>query len=353
MGVNIILHTYAYNDFKKNDMLGTVADEVYYYKRKTGVWSLLSGLPYIVYSRRDKDLVDRLCMDDFPIIFEGLHTCYFLGDKRLEGRVKIVRAHNVEYEYYRLLGENAQSFVKKMYYKLEARKLERYETVLDEASAILAISPDDYRYFKNRYEGVTVSHVPCFSSVSTKDCQMVDCPEERPYILFHGNLGVEENIAVVRYLLDEVLPGLKGGYSVVIAGRNPGARLKNSISECPGVELYENLDSDVMDSLVQNAHVNILLTFQPTGIKLKLINTLKISRGFCIANDFMLNDDNLRCLCIVANTTKELTDAIDDAMGRRMQDSELEYRRRLVDTYYDNDVNAMKISDIIALLQSN
>ena len=95
-GVRLTLHTYIYGDATRQDeSLRQVADEVYYYPRHTG-WQAASGrLPYIVQSRRSPLLLEHLLADDAPILFEGLHTCYFLTHPRLAGRELWVRTHNV------------------------------------------------------------------------------------------------------------------------------------------------------------------------------------------------------------------------------------------------------------------
>ena len=89
-GVKIILHCMEYGRGEQKE-LEKYCHKVYYYKRKTSFIHQLSPVPYIVKSRSSKELLNNLLLDDFPILFEGLHTCYYLSDKRLKNRFKIYR----------------------------------------------------------------------------------------------------------------------------------------------------------------------------------------------------------------------------------------------------------------------
>jgi hypothetical protein len=122
MGVKIILHAFQYGR-KVSPELEKYCSQVYYYKRHTGFWSHISLLPYIVKSRRSGLLLSRLLENDAPILFDGLHACYYLADRRLRNRCKIVRAHNIEHRYYYGLYRLPSSFFKKSFYLLESWKL--------------------------------------------------------------------------------------------------------------------------------------------------------------------------------------------------------------------------------------
>ena len=71
------------------------------------------------------------------------------------------------------------------------------------------------------------------------------------------------------------------------------------------VLLVANPDDEKMFDLIRNAQVNILVTFQATGLKLKLLNTLYNGR-FCLVNDAMTKGTSLETLCETGNTAEEL-----------------------------------------------
>ncbi|MDD4142982.1 MAG: hypothetical protein PHR20_09415 [Bacteroidales bacterium] len=93
-GIKIYLHCFQY-DRQPASELNEYCAQVFYYKRKTDLVNNLSHTPYIVKSRSNKELLNNLLKNDYPIIFEGLHSCFFLTDKLLQNRLKIYRACNI------------------------------------------------------------------------------------------------------------------------------------------------------------------------------------------------------------------------------------------------------------------
>ena len=107
-GFKVYLHTFIY-DRTPSEELKRYCKKIYYYKRNTGIIYNFSLLPYIVYSRKKKELLYNLNLNKYPIIFEGLHTCYYLGDISLKDRLCIYRESNIEHEYYDHLAIEAVS----------------------------------------------------------------------------------------------------------------------------------------------------------------------------------------------------------------------------------------------------
>lgn len=336
-GCTVILHTYKYG-VEEQPALQNVVDTVYYYERFTGWKSMLSYLPYIVYSRRNKLLLKRLCEDNYPILFEGLHTCYFLSSPLLRDRQKWVRMHNVEHDYYRFLGKSTSSWWKKCYCCLEARKLQYYEQVLLYADKIFAISNADVAYFTRKYPPVLTYCLPCF--FDTTSIEFADNGNLLThYILYHGNLSVLENVRVVEYILDNLLPGLDPRIQLVVAGKNPGKALRERIAQCLNVSLVANPSQEEMERLIAFARIHLLFTFQNTGVKLKLLYALRKGRGHCLVNRMMLPDDAFGDLCTIADRQKEQVAAIHDLYDTPLPPETVEWRRKVLkERGYTNQV---------------
>ena len=341
-GARITLHTYRYRCDEATE-LSDVADTVHYYKRDTGFGSMLSAKPYIVYSRRNRELLQRLTADRRPILFEGLYTCLFLDHPALRDRLKIVRTHNVEHDYYRhLAAAGGESLWRRLYYRMEAIKLRHYEPILRHADAILAITPADRDYFASVCPGVNVHWVPCFHD----DLPATDESGTDPYILYHGNLSVDENVRAASYIIDHIMPLASGRYRFIFAGKNPSTTFGNR-AKAVGADLIANPDQATMDSLISRARINLLPTFQDTGIKLKLINALHLGNGHCVVNTPMLTDSALAGLCTVTDTPSETMAAIDRLWSTPPSAEALDERIRYLNTTYNNADNARKIIDII------
>lgn len=347
-GCSIILHTYKYR-IKEAPQLKEVAEKVFYYERFTGVYSLFSYLPYIVYSRRNRLLLERLSEDESPILFEGLYTCYFLNHKCLRKRIKLVRTHNVEHDYYKHLGEAAVSWAKRCYYISEAWKLHSFEKQLEYADAILAITPADQQYFLKHYPSVPAYWIPCFYNDIQPDC----IEETESYVLYHGNLSVDENINAAFFILDNLIPLLDNNIKVIFAGKSPVPELIHRVSHFPNVKLIANPSDEEMNRLIIRARINLLLTFQQTGIKLKLIHALFKGRGHCLVNSLMLSDEALQPLCEVADEPKGLVDKIHKLYITEPDTSEIEKRIRHLQMIYDNITNACKLLSICKSLKKN
>ena len=112
-GVKVHLHCFEYHREPAKE-LDELCEVVHYYPRKTGVVAALSWKPYIVFGRRSDELLKTLCRDDFPILFEGLHSCYYLSHPSLKNRIKIYRESNIEHHYYFHLSKVEKNFFKKI-----------------------------------------------------------------------------------------------------------------------------------------------------------------------------------------------------------------------------------------------
>jgi glycosyltransferase involved in cell wall biosynthesis len=340
-GVYIILHVFIYgNRGEETEKLSAIADEIYYYPRKTGLYSNLSFKPYIVYSRRNKKLLEDLMKDEYPILFEGLHSCYLLSHKALRNRVKWVRCHNVEHEYYRYLKESTRSFWKKMYYFVEGQRLKFYQQNLENASVIFAISKSDKRYFELQFPTQKVELLSCFSNAA--DAVGLLPEKSSDYFLYHGNLAVEENQKVVLYLLEQVLPLTPSLFKLKIAGNQLPKELIQRFGSNNRVEFIENPTDAELNQLIAHAKANVLMTFQPTGIKLKLLNAL-YNGGFCIVNKTMINGTDLANLCLVADTPEAIASAISLVSEKEFSPEDRRFRLEKLSEQYSNKENVKVI----------
>ncbi len=337
LGVKIHLHCFEYGRGEAPE-LAEICESVHYYKRDTGKHQLLNSLPYVVVSRRSEELVDRLCLDRHPILFEGLHSCFHLGDPRLLGRRRIVRAHNVEHDYYEALAQAESSTFKRAYFVQEARKLRKFEAVLSEADGILAISPGDQRYFAAHFRNVL--HVPAFHPGN----QVEVPPGLGDFCLYHGALSVPENDKAALYLVNEVFRGLP--VPLVIAGRGASPELRSAVARSNNVKLRENIPTAEITALVRAAQVNVLPTFQATGIKLKLLLCLFQGRHV-VCNSPMVQDTGLESLCRVHDDPVTMRLSIQACMATPASGAQVEERIRVLEQRFCNKRNAGAILSAI------
>jgi len=300
LGVKIHLHCFDYFG-KKDKAFEDLCYKVYYYTRKSGISSQLSLLPYIVISRKNDELLKNLSGFDAPILFDGLHSTYYLNAPELKNRKKVVRAHNIEHSYYKILGGIEKNLIKKLFFYIESLKLRKYEKKLKSADKIACVSLKEHEYFTAKY-GNSV-----FIPSSHHFLESESLEGKGDYVIFHGNLMVNENEEVALWIVRFIAPLIH--FPIYIAGKNPSDNLRKACSFYNNVTLFENPDDAKMLELIKNAHVHLLPVFNGCGLRLKLLYALYAGR-FCVVNKPMTEGTTLAALCEVANTPEEIASSI-------------------------------------------
>jgi hypothetical protein len=327
-GVKIHLHCFQY-DRNEADELNGFCETVNYYKRSRSYIHQFSQIPFIVKTRQSKDLLQNLLNDEYPILFEGLHSCYWLDHPKLKNRKKIVRSHNIEHNYYRGLSLKTNNWKEKIYFKLEAIKLHKYEEKLKYAQYIAAISKADEEYLQGKY-GNTFLMSPNHPS------EVVESKLGRgTYILYHADLSVQENIEASLFILNELIPHVNA--KIVFAGKNPSTEIKNKIEGFEQVELISNPDHKLMQQLVGNAHINLLPTFQATGFKLKLLNALFNGR-FCVGTPQLVEGTGVKDACVIVTEPAEFIQTINTLLEQDYTLGMRAKRKALLKTYSNSAV---------------
>jgi hypothetical protein len=332
-GIKVHLHCFEYGRAEALS-LESICEKVYYYKRKMNKKYLFDAIPFVIISRSSEQLIKNLLRDKHPILFEGLHCSFHLNDTRLTDRIKIVRTHNIEHEYYRNLEKVEKSLFKKIYFGMEAKKLERFEKVLNKANHIVAISAADTKVLSERYKNV--HHITAFhpnENVTIKNGKGDFC-------LYHGNLEVGENNKAALYLVNEVFSKIKT--PLIIAGRKPSAELINTVAQHPHISLKANINTQEIDDLIKNAQINVLPTFQATGIKLKLLAAL-FSGKHCIVNAEMVNNTGLESLCSIQNTPEDFSKEIIRLFEIPFDMEEKSKREKILLEEFSNSKNVEKL----------
>ena len=338
-GVKVHLHCFTY-DRKETGPLEEYCAEILLYPRKEGFLSSFSQYPYIVQSRRSPELMANLLRDDHPILFEGLHCCYYLGDPRLEGRTLIYRESNIEHHYYYHLFSAEKNIIRKAYFLSAAIKLRLFQPILRHASLMLAVTEKDTDYLQQHFPGNEVVYLPSFHANE----QTGILPGKGNYVLYHGNLSVAENIKVAEFLVQDVFS--KMDYPCLIAGMNPPDKLIKLAASFPNIKVVPNPSEAEMSRLIREAQVHILWTFQDTGLKLKLLNTLYNGR-FCIANGLMIAGTGLEAGCIVENDYHRLPEVIQQLKDHMFPEKAAKEREAMLAVHYSNQRNIQKLIAIL------
>ena len=248
--------------------------------------------------------------------------------------------HNIEWQYYAHLAKMESNYIKKAYFKLESKKLRFFEKKIKDVDGILAISKMDNEYLKKQFLKIPIHYISAFHPN-----EKVEIKEGRgDYILFHGDLSVKDNEQAVIFLLRKIMQGVD--YQLVVSGLNPSGKLKSLITKTNNAILKANVSNIEMESLMKNAHVNILLSFQSAGMKLKLLNALFKGR-FCVVNDFMIKNTGLENLCWIGETAQDFQNILNEIFQKEFSENEILKRRERLEIDFSNQKLAIEIERII------
>lgn len=337
-GVQVHLHAFAYGR-KPATELDALCASVHYYKRDTTWTKHFSLTPYIVTSRVSEQLKKKLLQDQYPILMEGLHTTALLLDKRFAKRLLIYRESNIEHQYYKQLAMRESKWLRKLFFRLESWKLKRYEPFLQKANIALVVSRSDQAYLQSQYPSLQSHYLPSFhpNDELTQDCV------KKPFVLFHGNLSVSENIDAALFLASVLK---ETTHRFVIAGKQPTAEVIRLARSNSNIQLFADPDDATMKGLVAKAQVNVLYTKESAGLKLKLLNVL-FSGGHVLCNPAMLVGTGLDALCRIAENPEQFQVALDELMHASFTNDDWQKRKDLLFPRFSNESNAKELISLV------
>lgn len=335
IGVKIILHCFEYGRGEQ-PILNQYCKEVHYYKRLEGHKGFCFHLPYIVASRTSEELLNRLKQDDFPILLQGIHSSFLLTSPGFENRKILLRLFNVETTYYRELAKYERSIFKRFYYLNESRLLEGQEKKVADSWPVLTLSERDRSYYKDELHAQSVHYLPVFHPYK----EVLSLEGVGSFCLYHGNLSVAENEKAAIWLLEEVFSKLKIPF--VVAGKNPSPRLQRIAHQHSHTCLVANPEEREMKDLIALAQINILPSFNKTGIKLKLVNALYNGRH-CITNQTALEGSPMAPLCHIGESATALQRIIQQLYHLPFTEEEIRLRKTVLETHFNTAVNAKQL----------
>lgn len=334
-GIEIHLHCFEYGRGEQVE-LNKYCKSVHYYKRKEGHKGFSTRIPYIVGSRISEELMQNLLKDDHPILIEGVHCSWITNDPRFADRKMILRAHNVEYLYYKKLARSTNNLFKKIYYLLESRSLKKYEASLAKKVPILTVSEQDMKIFQKEFGAKAVSYLPVFTPFNEVTSQSgVGC-----FCLYHGNLSVEENLRSATFLLTEVFNDINIPF--VVAGKNPPAHLEQLAHSKKHTCIVSNPGWQEMQDMIEKAQINIIPSFNNTGIKLKLVNVLFNGRH-CVVNEATVQGTGMEAACHSAASAAAMKSLIMQLYNQPFPEEEVTLRKKILGSTFNNEQNVQRL----------
>ena len=300
LGVRVHLHTF-YDDRQNTTVLEKYCKQVYLYKRHKGINRHLSYIPFGIFSRTSETLVKRLQENKCPILFESSKSIYPLYKTNFK-QFTAIRCQNIEHLYTYGLFKSERHWVKKLAFRWEAFKLKYSESQYEKVNLLLSISQHEQRYFKKYFK--TPSYLlPVFHGNS----EITSKSGFGSYALYHGDLSIADNIKSALFIIS-VFKTLK--HQLVIASSVFPKQIQKEISNEDHIT-FERIKTDAqLDSLIHNAHVNTLYSFQQSGTKLKVFNVLFKGRH-CVLNTNMVDDQAILNACSVVSDKRSYQKVVE------------------------------------------
>jgi Glycosyl transferases group 1 len=342
MDIKIHLHYFSYNERGTPNELNQFCESIQVYERKTGHKGLSSGLPYIISSRINEKLIEKLQQDNYPILLEGLHCTGILSHLDLKNRKVVVRMHNEESIYYKELARSESSIFKKLFFLRESRLIEKYNHQLSGDCTYACITENDTASLLEAYKLPHAKFLPAFPSwqkVSSEEGMGNLC-------LYHGNLSVPENEEAALWLLEKVFNKVRMPF--VIAGKKPSKRLEKMAHLYQHTCLVADPSETELNDLIRKAHINVLPCFNKsmTGIRLKLLHALFEGRH-CVVNEAMVRGTGLAAACHTGTTANAFAAIIAQLYHQPFTPEEIVLRKKLLEDTYNNEKNTALLTQYL------
>jgi len=336
IGFEIYLHSFVSAIPADFSELEAITTKVFFYKLSKNPFLLLSKIPYSVVSRNNKNLLANLNEIQAPILFEGLKTTFLVHQNKLKAHQKILRLHNLEQVYFGGLYKSETSPFRKLLYYFESKKYKNYEKINHKFDQVIALSHYENAYTNSHFGNS--KYIPVFhGNKFSKELSSFG-----KYALYHGDLRTSDNKKAVAFLIRvfQKIPD----YSLIIASNNGASFVNSKKGLSQNISFVTIKNQAHLDELLHEAHINVMLSFQQSGTKLKLINSLFNSR-FCIINSNIVDDEKVSAICEMAETESDFISKVNRL--RQQPYLDFEKRKLVLETFFNDITNARLILKLL------
>jgi len=233
--------------------------------------SLFNPMPMAVSryaSRKLKQEIDALIAAEH---YDAI-VCDFLAAAPNISNMKpcVLFQHNVETIIWQRHVEQSRSLVKKLFFQMQAGKMEAYERKICRAAKhVIAVSEIDAARMKSMFGIESVSSVPTGVDVEYFAPRGGAAPISE--IVFCGSMDWLPNVDAVEFFLSEVLPLIRErlpGATFTIAGRSPDARVLKAVEGVSGVTVTGKVED--MRPWLWGAKISVVPIRIGGGTRLKI-----------------------------------------------------------------------------------
>ncbi len=339
-GVLVHLHCYAYGK-ERSQALNDLCHEVHYYERNKGHKGFSLPLPYIVSSRANKKLEERLLEDNYPIVFEGLHTTYLLNNTRItNGRKTVLRLHRLESPYYHDLDRITSFGPQKLYYFIEYLLCKNYEKTVFNKTSCISKSEELSEKIYNLNKGIKPLVIHKFTGLPVSYYKQ----GKGGFCLYHGKLSERENEYAAMWLLENVFSKIEIPF--VVAGAGPSDFLEKAAHLRMHTCLVSTPGEKELQDLIKRAQVCVLPSFINSNTGDSIRESLILGKHV-LTNNKGAKEPELAACCSIAKTPEKFIEKMKILFEKEYSEEDQLKRESLLNkTYQQQDA----VNELIRIL---
>ncbi|PNE05756.1 glycosyltransferase family 4 protein [Priestia megaterium] len=322
-GHNIYLCTFAEKNEELNELPIDVECSVIPFNYENNYSKLLKNIyqkePFnmkkyinIDMERAIKHILEKNKID--IVYIDHLHMAYYAKFiNELNSDVKFVlRQHNVESTIFERAVKEENNFAKKMYLKLQHKKLYKYESeIVSLFEKIYTITEEDKKRLYSMNSKVEITNLPAGVDVSKYFPMENENETDYPTLVFLGTMSWLPNINGIEWFLDEVFPGVLKVHpntKLYIVGKNPPEKIYRYQKQYAENIVITGYVEDERDYVVL-ADAFIVPLRIGGGMRIKILNALAMRKPVVTTTigveGINLGDNSL----LVADSSEEFLNA--------------------------------------------
>lgn len=246
------------------------AKNFYFTRRKNEIKQLFAKLPLQFLSR--KDLASIKINQSYDLVILESEFCWPITlNTSITYNKIVVRVHNIESHYFKMLGNSSSSLKEKVYYKIEVAKIKQFTpSVFNKVDRLWFISKDDLQAMNYTSKSV-------FMPYPINDEFVIPTEKKDTNVVFMGSLFMQNNLYGLQWYLKHVHPILVKdlpNYHFYIIGslKDQNNTITSSLSNIKQATLIVNTPN--LETYYNKAQVFVNPMFHGSGVKVKSVNAL-------------------------------------------------------------------------------
>lgn len=268
--------------------------------------------------------------------------------KNINPQIKVILyEQNCEALIYKRYFEQTNNVIKKIFLKIEIRKLQKFERqAVDEADRLILLSEADRKELGVSSERCSIIPI---GVTPAKHCKIYHAEKtDKLKMLFIGTMTWVPNNEGVIWFLKNVMPlcGDKSKYELFIVGKNPSDEVKNLCESYENVNLMGYVES--LDALYDECDVLVVPLFIGSGQRVKIIEAF--AREYAVIStsigaEGLKYEDGKSIL--IANSASDFITQINKCFDRGLLKSLGKGGKDIFDSEYSIAVISRKINDAL------